>query len=788
MRTLDALTGSLRYEFHYTDNLLTSIEDGYGNVTSIQRDANTNSIRIVSQAVDVTTLQLNANQFATSITNPADHTIKLTYKDNGLMETFIDANNNPPHTFDYEPITGRLLKDADPVGGSLSLSRVDTPTSYTVTKTSGLGQITTYVHEDLPEGGHRRTTIHPTGAITEVITSMDGSKKITYPDGTVAEYTVSPDPRWGMQSPLVSSLIITPPLGSPPCIMSASRNVVLSNPEDPFSLKSITDTLEINDVPYVSSFDAETKEIVTTSPTGLKGTIVLDSHGRIWKKQFGGNTIDPLILTRNGDGRIHKVQQGIYYWLYDYVDKMVTRTNAAGDSIQILYDAAGKPNEITLPSTRKYHFQFDSNNNFKGVTMPKLDCVHNLDYSAINLRTKYITPIPFGSSYVRDYDIDRKTDLITLPTGRTQDFQYDVTERLSKIIYNEGEIEIGYETPQSKRINSINHKPTNGIGGSQVLIFGFDGFLIKSMEWNGLINGKLLFTYNNDFMVENMKLTAGNDVSDLTLDYDDDGQLVKFGDFIYIRDGPGGNPISIDDGVFKLEFGYDSSGRIAHRTFKINGQILYQSDLTFNNIGQILTKTEMIENITANYGYTYDADGRLTVVTQDGSIKEHYWHDANGNRENRQIDGGALETTVYDNEDRIINTNNGAKIYQYDTDGNLINRNGDILEHNALGELVQATTVGGKTITYSYDGLRRRVSRTDDSGTYQFFYGNTDSHTQITGIRDPNGIFTLYHYDEGGRLFAMDRGNDRFYIATDHLRYAQDSFECFRYHRENHQI
>ncbi len=53
---------------------------------------------------------------------------------------------------------------------------------------------------------------------------------------------------------------------------------------------------------------------------------------------------------------------------------------------------------------------------------------------------------------------------------------------------------------------------------------------------------------------------------------------------------------------------------------------------TRDALGRIVTKTETVQGTTHVYGYSYDAVGRLTEVTTDGSATSHYEYDANGNR------------------------------------------------------------------------------------------------------------------------------------------------------------
>ena len=72
-------------------------------------------------------------------------------------------------------------------------------------------------------------------------------------------------------------------------------------------------------------------------------------------------------------------------------------------------------------------------------------------------------------------------------------------------------------------------------------------------------------------------------------------------------------------------------------------------------------------------------------------------------------------------------------------------------------------------MTYTYDGLGRRVSRTVGTSTTQYLYGNPSDPFQVTAVRDAAGVLTVYYYDEAGHLFAMRRRTTRFYIATDQV-------------------
>jgi YD repeat-containing protein len=115
---------------------------------------------------------------------------------------------------------------------------------------------------------------------------------------------------------------------------------------------------------------------------------------------------------------------------------------------------------------------------------------------------------------------------------------------------------------------------------------------------------------------------------------------------------------------------------------------------------------------------------------------ERYTYDANRNRLSRQSGGNPAETASYDGQNRL--SQHGAVAYQFNADGDLNQRGNDTFQYSTTGALLQAT-VGGQTVTYAYDGLRRRVSRTDAAGTTQYLYGHPDNALPVSNTRDPAG-------------------------------------------------
>lgn len=63
----------------------------------------------------------------------------------------------------------------------------------------------------------------------------DGTTVLIAPDGTITTPVEGPDPRFGMQAPILKSLTVATPLGLT-STLTTTRAVTFSNPTNPLSL------------------------------------------------------------------------------------------------------------------------------------------------------------------------------------------------------------------------------------------------------------------------------------------------------------------------------------------------------------------------------------------------------------------------------------------------------------------------------------------------------------------------------------------------------------------------
>ena len=248
LRTLDALTGAVRFQFTYDNNdRLTTVTDSNGNVTTIERDGSGNPTAIVGPFGQRTTLSLDANGYLAGVTNPAGEAFQMAYTTDGLLTQFTTPRGNASQ-ITYDAL-GRLLRDTNAAGGFQNLTRADTDTTYTVTRSTALGRTTTYKVENLSTGNEQQVVTFPVGTQNQLLSETNGIRTLTLRHGTVVNSQEGPDPRFGMQTPILTEQTFTTP-GGLIWNATATRTASLSDPANPLSLTTQTDTVNVNGRTY----------------------------------------------------------------------------------------------------------------------------------------------------------------------------------------------------------------------------------------------------------------------------------------------------------------------------------------------------------------------------------------------------------------------------------------------------------------------------------------------------------------------------------------------------------
>ncbi len=552
LQTLDGLSGSLRYRFHYTDDgRLAAVEDSFGNMTRILRGPD-NSITIVAPGGQTTRLTLDQEGYLSSIANPAGETTRLTYHPGGLLGSF-QKPGGATSTFAYDN-RGRLTRDTNAEGGYKELSRSATANGHTVTLTTAEGAVTVYTTEYLDGEVVRRTKTEPGGATTVAEVYPDGSTLITDARNVKVKVIQGADPRWGMLVPVLTSIEVTSP-GGLKALTTRERTVTLVDPESNFSPETVTERMTINGNTYTVTYQGTDRSVTTVTPEGRTSRVMLNTWGRVVERQYDlGSGTAPILYQYDAMGRLSRLEQGDLFWEfgYDERNRIISRTDAAGRQTRYSYDEADRLILTESPEKQRYQLAYDLDGNPIRVILPS-GATHRIDYMPTGQTASY-TP-PESGGFTTAYDLDGVRIAYNLPDGRIQRFTRDEGGRAASLTYDEAITEFDY-ADQTDRASAIRWTPT-GSEAAQTIHLTYDADLTTSMSWTGVAQGEYAYRYNDDFLLESITFDSG---SETLLTYDADGKLTGYGPFRIRREGPDGAPSQVTDENLRIDYRYYTGG------------------------------------------------------------------------------------------------------------------------------------------------------------------------------------------------------------------------------------
>jgi RHS repeat-associated protein len=769
LRTLDALTGAVLYEFTYDSagRLANVIEKtgGTDNVTTIQHDGSGNPTKIIGPYGQETLLSVDANGFLASISNPAGEVIQLVSTSTGLLTTFTNPRGKTS-TYSYNA-DGRLISGTDPAGGSQTFVRTDAIKQYQVDRTTGLSRTTTYKVEDLPGHVRTRTITSPDGTQNISQESIDaGMTTFTEAIGTITNTQLGPDPRFGVQAPFTTSLSINLPGGNS---LTASRNqsAVLSNPNDPLSFVNVTDTSTVDGRTTTSTYTAATKTRTTTTPAGRTSSLTIDSRGRPVQAQVSG--LDPATFTYDARGRLASITRGsgpssrTLLFAYNPQGFLATITDPIGRTAQLTYDGAGRIKTKTFPDGRVVNFDYDGAGNMTGLTPPGRPA-HTFTYSDRNELTGVTPPtVPDTGPSSFSYNLDKQMTTIIRPDDRTIIIGYDTGGRAATRALATSGVTTATEIQSYDTAGRVSSRTAaSGVTSS----YTYDGRLPTDESWSGPITGSVTQSYNTSFRLASQLVNGADTV---TFSYDNDNLLIGAGDLAITRNPQHGLPTGSILGVVTTTTGYNGFGESNSYAASAGGSSIYDLGFTRDGLGRISQKVETIGGATDTYTYTYDLAGQLTAVSQNGTAVESYTYDANRNRTSATVAGSNI-TATYDAQDRL--TQYGSVTHTYNGAGDLLTKTigaqTSSYQYDQLGNLIGVTLPGGTTIAYIVDGSSRRVGKKINGTLVKgFLYG--DRKRPVAELDGADVIVNRFIYAGRNVPGSMIKGGVTFRIITDQV-------------------
>ncbi|MCD4529859.1 MULTISPECIES: RHS repeat-associated core domain-containing protein [Pseudomonas] len=181
----------------------------------------------------------------------------------------------------------------------------------------------------------------------------------------------------------------------------------------------------------------------------------------------------------------------------------------------------------------------------------------------------------------------------------------------------------------------------------------------------------------------------------------------------------GGRELQRQQGSLLSEYAYDDQGRLKAQTVWQHQQQLFWRDYAYDAKGNLETQA----NNRNRRSYQYDPLDRLISIQYSHSDPlEQFSHDPAGNVLLHDRPG---PTTLKGNRLLI----EGDRRYDYDAYGNLIReRRGNVpslvadYRYDSQHRLIGVTTADGRETSYRYDAFGRRISKTVNGLTTEFFW------------------------------------------------------------------
>ena len=711
---------------------LVAITDRAGNTLTISRVlqpfANPKILQLTEPAGRRLTLTYDAQERITTVTDPIGRVVQYTYDAEGRLETVTDPAGGVTRyaydqshrivsitdprgitfiTNDYDPVTGRVIRQTQADGAVWTLDYALTgnlvtqttvtdprgnPTTsrfnsqgFTLSTTDALGQTTT--NEYAPGSNLLVATSDPLGRTTRFAYDAQGNvTSVTDPTGNVRSFTYEP------VFNLLSS--VTDPLGQVTQFAYDAQG----------NLTSITDPLGKT---TTLTYNAFGQPLTTTDPLGNITTFTYDSQGNL------ATVADPLGNTTQRT--------------YDTVSRLIAQTDPRGWATSFAYDPLNRLTSLTDALGGVTGFGYDPNGNLLTVT----DARGNAPSHTYDLMDRLATRTdPLGAGESFGYDPAGNLTQRTDRKGQVSAFTYNALNRLTTSSYADG-LGTSFAYDAAGRLvridDSIGGTLTNSYDVLDRLLAQATGLGTVNYQYDALgrrtrldVPGVLPTTYTYD---ANSRLTQIlRDTQLVTLQYDDAGRRTR---------------LTLPNGV-STEYQYDLASRLTALIYRnatgVAGDLTYQYDPAGNRtqVGGSFARTLLPDPVaSATYdaanrqlafgdqAMAFDPNGNLTTLTDPTGTTTFTW-----DARDRLIaveQPGTLASFAYAFGRRLAKTVNGVSTQFLYDDLNIVQQltpeaTTSYLRSLAIDELLGLTT-GDSTFFSTADPLGSTLALTDPAGT-----------------------------------------------------------------------
>ncbi len=490
-------------------------------------------------------------------------------------------------------------------------------------------------------------------------------------------------------------------------------------------------------------------------PDGNVTDYSYNKHGQLTGVWYPDSSCHRLVWNDHGQLLEEQLPNGsVKRYGYDDLGRQIAREDENGALTQYQWDGVGRLIRVVLPggAFREYSY-----NAYGKITSERDELGH-------------VTRYEYGDGL---HLISRRIN----PDGTQVKYRYDNV----RLLLTEIENEVGEVYGLQYHPNGLIQQETGFDGQRTAYVYDLNGNLLEKTE-HGDDSSQLITCYERDHAGRLVRKTLP-DGSIVDYAYDRQGNLLSVDDnhwaLAYEYDAQ--NRLTAEhQGWGTLRYGYDACGQLQHlrlpdnnrlvfnhdkgghlATVELNGGLLtshlfsagrerqrqqgqllshyhydeqnrlhahavsqqehtlYQRQYDYDNSGNL---GRILDTRKGQHDYHYDPLARLTHADHSQDVKERFGHDPAGNLLMQDRPGPDI---VAGNRLMI----QGDHHYDYDAFGNLIReRRGKghqlVTEYryDCQHRLIGTTQPSGQTARYRYDPFGRRISKTVDEKTTEFFW------------------------------------------------------------------
>ncbi|WP_407561509.1 polymorphic toxin type 28 domain-containing protein [Streptomyces sp. 184] len=380
--------------------------------------------------------------------------------------------------------------------------------------------------------------------------------------------------------------------------------------------------------------------------------------------------------------------------------QIVAEIDALGHTTRAAYDAHHNLTEETDALGGRFAHEYDAEDNLRTLVRPD-GTTTTLDYAAPGLPTRVTAPD--GATWVQSFDEAGNRLSVADPSGATTRFHYDAQGRLRAVTDA-----LDHTFRIENNAAGLPVETVDPLGGTTR--YEYDAFGRVRTVTDPLGHATRA-TWNTEGLLTSYTLPDGTteswtyDAEGNCVGHTDAGGAVTAYEYTHFDQL---SAYTTPDGA-RYEFAHDASLRLTAVTDPLGRRWQYVYDLA----GRLVSETDFDGRTTE---YVRDAAGRVTASVTPLGERVAYEFDALGNVLGKDA-AGARTTYTYDAAGRLLSAAGPDSVVTY--------------ERNESG-LVTKESVDGRSLSFGYDALGRRVRR-------------------VT----PSGALTSYGYDAAGRREAV---------------------------------